>query len=375
MRRLGLLVPFALALGLSAAVPREEPLDRAIRTPPRSAQSQQAAAPFIALLLTPPQGDTTELVFQQPGANVAAPVAAILRHVTGGTVKGAVLPNGRTVVAIADVEPGRDPSWGAALYRLEEGREPVRLADRVYTSTRPLVLDDGRVVVQRGRAGSEPSPESDTLRVDEITVDVVDPLTGNVRTLHTYAGYIAFLAGALDREAFVYRVGPHGADIVAIDVNTGALRVLVPTLLPFARDFSVDRKNRALVFTQRDERSTRLWAVERLDLVTSARTRLATAPRMALVPHALPDGRIALNPEGERGLSFLLPNGRIQSLRPLGDGVDVLRDISPDGKWAALLHTLPSQLPKAFVLSLDTYETLPLHVKEGVRVEIAGVVP
>jgi len=73
MRRLGLLVPFALALGLSAAVPKEEALHAASVSKPTSSQQ---TAPAVALLLTPPQGDTTELVFQQPGANVAAPAVA-----------------------------------------------------------------------------------------------------------------------------------------------------------------------------------------------------------------------------------------------------------------------------------------------------------
>lgn len=369
MRRIGLLAPFALAFGVSAAVPPEHTPDTS-NAPP---SQQQATAPSVALLLTPPQGETTELVFQQAGSNVSSPAAATLTHVRGGTVKGALLPQGRTVVAIADVEAARDPSWGAALFRLEEGREPTRLADRVYTSTRPLVLADGRVLVQRGRAGDEPSAESDSLRIDEITIDAVDSTSGSITTLHAYSGYLAFLAGALDREAFVYRVGPNGADLVAIDVTTGALRTLVPALLPFARDFSVDGENRAILFTQRDQRSSQVWAVERLDLATGTRTRLLTGPRMALVPHALPGGRVALNPEGERGLTILSPNGRFTSLRPLGDGVDVVRDVSPDGKWAALLHTLPGQLPRAFVLSLDSQQPLPLHVKEGVRVEIAGV--
>lgn len=370
MRRLGFLVPFALALGLSAALPKEASLD----TANVSAPAQTVAPPLVALLLTPPQGDATELVFQQAGETAPlAPAVATLRHVKGGTVKGALLSQGRTVVAIADVVPGRDPSWGASLFRLEEGSEPTLLVDRVYTSTRPLVLDDGRVLVQRGRAGDEPSAESDTLRIDEITIDAVDPVTGTATILHGYSGYLAFLAGALDREAFVYRVGPNGADLIALDIDTGAVRMLVPSILPFARDFSVDRHNRALVFTQRDQRSSQLWAVERLDLATGTRTQLATGRRMALVPHAWPDGRVAVNPEGERGLTLLSPQGRHSFLRPLGDGVDAVRDISADGKWAALLHTLPGQLPQPFVLSLDTETSLPLHVKEGVRVEIAGV--
>lgn len=368
MQRLGLLAPFALALGLSAAVPKESPAESA----PSSSSESPASAPRLALLLTPPEGEETSLVFQAPGEQPLDEIVATLRHLRGASVKGALLPGTETVVVVADMESRRDPSWGAALLRLEAGREPLLLADRVYTSTRPLVLDDGRVLVQRGRPGAEPT-DADRLRVDEITIDAIDPASGEAQVLHAFSGYIAFLAGALDREAFVYRVGPESADIIAIDVDSGQTRPLAPSVLPFARDFSVDAEGRALVFTERDERSSQVWVVDRIDLQTTARTRLVRGSRMALAPHAWPGGALAFNPDGEKGLTLLLPTGRFQTLRPLGDGVDLVRGFSPDARFAALAHTRPGELPVPFVLSLPTGQSLPVSFPEEMRVDIAGV--
>lgn len=378
MQRLGLVVPFALALGLAASAPMKAPAASApLDEEPASSPNPLAAPPLVALLATAPSGDETQLFFQRPGEALSREVAT-LRHVQGGSVKGALLPGKRVVAAIADMEPRRDPSWGAWLLRLEEGQPPVTLADRVYTGTRPLVLDDGRVLVQRGRAGKEPTEEEGQrgrLRADEITIDAIDPVSGTARTLHAFTGYLAFLAGASGSEAFVYRVAPDHADIVAVDVNTGSSRALLPSILPFARDFSVDRESRSLVFTARDERSSETWVVDRLDLTTGARTRIARGLRMALVPHAWPGGQVAFNPNGDRGLTLLQKNGRMLPLRPLGDGVDVVRGLSPDARWAALLHTLPSELPVPFALSVETGQPIPIAAPQGMRVEIAGVLP
>lgn len=378
MQRLGLIAPFALALGLALAIPKETraPIATAFAAQATNPSAvAQSPAPHVALLLTAPRGDETSLVFQQAGERLspANPVAT-LRHLPGGTVKGALMPGSRAVLAVADWESSRDPSWGAALVRVEEGKAPKVLADRVYTNTRPLILADGRVLVTRGRAGAEPKEMENRLRVDAITIDEIDAASGTARTLHAYSGYLAFLAGALDREAFVYRVGPEGADVVAVDTTSGKVRVLAPSVLPFARDFSVDAETRSLLFTERDERSSQQWVVDRMDVTTGARTRLVVGQRMALVPHALPGGRVAFNPEGDKGLTLLLPNGRVLPLRPLGDGVDVMRGLSHDGQYAALLHTAPGQLAVPFVVALGTGRAVPVTVPKGMRVDIAGVV-
>jgi hypothetical protein len=328
----------------------------------------------VALLSTEPGADSTALSFQRAGDARLAPFTLRLQHAAGATVMGAVLPGTRTVLAVAGVVPSRDESWASALFRLDEGREPRLLADRVYLSTRPLVTAGGRVFVQRGRAGTEPSFEqarAGELREDELTVDEVNPKTGEARTVHATTGYLTFLAGALGDELFVYRVRFHHADLIAVNADSGAVRVLAAPIEPFARDFSVDAETKALLYTQLDAR-TGEWVVERLDLSTLARSTLARAPLMALAAHAWPGGKLAVNLKGDQGLSVLGADAVAGA--PFGPGVDFLHAFTRDGRFVAGLHTTPSALPRPFVLRTSTGEPLLLATVPGARVDVAGFV-
>lgn len=369
MRRTVPLAAFAAAL-VFARAPAAEPAGTSVQL------GSSTKAPAVALLVTAPRGEWTNLVLQTPGAPSPAPPAATLHHAEGGSVKGEAIPGTSTVVAVADMVELRDPSWGASLVRLEPGNPPRTLVDRVCTASRPLVTADGRVFVTRGVAGPEPT-ESDAkqgmLRVDDITIDEVDPATGASRTVHRMSGYLAFLAGAIGGEIVVYRIAPRHADLVAIDATTGTVRVVAPSILPFARDFSVDAAARAMVFTERDARSPGTWVVDRIDLASGAITQLAEGPRMALVAHVWPGGRVVWNPGGDRGLA-VLGRGEAGVMRPLGDGVDVVRALSGDGRWAALEHTLPSQLSVPFVLRVETGQPIRLAIPAGMRADVAGFV-
>lgn len=92
-------------------------------------------------------------------------------HLPGATVKTARLPSG-ALAAVADRLPARDRSWGASLLVADGARDPVELCDRVYHASRPLLLPTGELAVERGRAGPELPGR---IRVDELTVDAVDP--------------------------------------------------------------------------------------------------------------------------------------------------------------------------------------------------------
>ncbi len=342
---------------------------------PQTKANTLVAGPVVALLASKPLGTTTDLVLQPAGAATPAAAVATLSHVRGGEVRGAVLPGTGTVVVVADMESRHEPSWGAWLMRLEANAAPHKLVDRVYHATRPLVLADGRVFVERGRAGAEPTPEEakqGKLRVDELTIDEVDPQTGATRTVYAWSGYIAFLAGALDDELLVYRVTYHHADLVAVDAKSGAERVIAAEIPAFARDFSVDRQARALVYTNRDAASGQ-WAARRLDLASGALTTLATSPRMALSPHAWPGRGVVINPSGASGLVKLAGSGAAIAA-PYGSGVDSVRLVTPDGKWAAVVHEVPDHLPAPFVLSPETGQTIPVAFPPGKRVDVAGFV-
>lgn len=223
----------------------------------------RAAAEPVALLATEPQGEETALYLVEPGAPLGAPVARF-EHLEGASVQAAVVPGTRTVLAVADRTPAFDRSFASALVKLAPGAPPTWLCDRVVVASRPLITADGRVFVSRGRAGK---PRDGELRVDDLTIDEIDPRTGRARTVHTMRGYLLYLAGASGDEIFVYRIRPDGADVIALS-PTGQ-RTVVASLAPTARRFSVDEGG-ALRFETLDGR------VQTVGTPRAARPRRAT---------------------------------------------------------------------------------------------------
>ena len=309
--------------------------------------SMLAAAPEVALLCSAGDGDVTELRLSRPGAELAAP-AARFSHVKRSTVLGAVLPGTRTVLAIAQTVDSRDTTWAASLVRLEPGQGPVTLVDRVAISTRPFVTPQGRVFVQRGRG-------------EAITVDEVNPRTGATRTVHAFTGYTAFIAGAFEGELVLYRVGPAGADLVAVHVDALGVRPLT-ALAPMARDFAAG--GGALYFTTADEGG---WRVARVDLKSGALTTIARVSEVTALPTLL-DGRLALSPGPGEGLRFL--DGTL-ALLPKGPGFERVREVRRG--WAFALNEVPSDFPTAYAVELKTGRTLRLAAPAGMRLDLAGV--
>ena len=362
-----LLLPAAAAAGTAlaiAAAPRPE------LRPAFAGEPRVVAGPTVALRATPPGGAHTSLYLARAGdtATAAAPVATFT-HLEGAAVRGAVVPGTDTVMAAADTTPGRDLSFAASLFRVAPHRPPELLCDRVVHASRPLVTTAGRVFVSRGVAGP---PLPDAYRIDALTVDEVDPATGAARAVHAFHGHLVFLAGAFGHELVLYRVGPAGADLTAVDPDSGAARPIA-LLLPFARDFSIDAGAGALVFQERDERDARAWTIDRIDLTTGARTHLHTGASMSLAPFAWPGGGVAYNPEGRAGLT-LLGGARPLAEAPLGAGVDGVEAVSADGAWIAARHTVAGKLPVPFAVDTMTGAAAALAAPTGTRLEIAGFV-
>lgn len=329
---------------------------------------QPIAAPRVALLSTLPGGSHTSLHLVTPGDTAAAlaPVAT-LGHAEDAAVRGVTVPGSDAVAVIADTLAARDLSFAASLYRMAPHRPPELICDRVVHASRPLATASGRVFVSRGVAGP---PSEDRYRVDALTIDEVDLATGATRTVHAFAGYLAFLAGAHGSEILVYRVDASGADLVGVDPDTGKVRTIA-ALLPFARDFSVDPARGAIVMAERDESDSRAWAIDRIDLQSGARTRLRESASMSMAPFAWPSGAVVWSAEGRGGLSLLDGSGAVPRA-PLGAGVDLVRAVSADGAWAALLHTVPSTLPVPFAVDVRAGKAAALPAPSGARVEIAG---
>lgn len=311
-----------------------------------------ATAPDVALLSTAPEAEFSELRFQPLAQTQLAPVAARLFHLPRESVLGAVVPGTRQVLVVAATASQQDLSFASSLFLLEAGKPARLLADRIALSTRPLVTSEGRVFVQRGRAGEN--------RIDALTIDEIDLRTGRSREVLAFSGSTAFLAGNLGRELLVYRVGPQGADLIAVHADALGVRILIPKLAPLARDFVLTADGKALVYTQ-GEPSTGRWFIERLELATLARSRLAEGGTMALLPTPLPDGRLAFAPGVGLGLRDL---EGATVVPPGGAGFERIRAFTRKGVAIGLRET-PGEFPApigGFVAPRDQ------------RLDVAGVI-
>ncbi|WP_437736691.1 hypothetical protein [Sorangium sp. So ce1335] len=361
-----------LADGGERPAPALAPVGRLLVPAALAAPAANAAPVQVAILATYPGTPRTTLHIAPVGGAKAGPALATLRHLDDAVVRARVVPRTQIVVATADTSPSRDRSFNASLFRIEPHAEPVALCDGVVHASRPLVTAGGRVFVSRGVAGPEPPPDGDVarLRVDALTIDEVDLATGATRAVHRHTGYLAFLAGAWGGELVIYRVAPGSADIVLVNPDTGATRVLAPSIPPFARDFSIDEAAGALVYQGRHEVDPRTWVIDRIDLGTGKRTRLETSASNGLAPHVWPGGGLAYTPDPRKGL--VLVGARAAVRGPLGAGVDAIQAVSPDAAWVAALHTSPSAFPVPFAIRAESGKVAAIPAPPGARVAVAG---
>jgi len=332
------------------------------------ASNALTAGPKIALLVSAPgSGDTAWVETSTTNAGLPPPLAR-LSHLADGEVRAALLPDRHALAAIADMERVRDATFGSWLVLLEPSQAPRKLLDHCVHASRPLVLDDGSIVVERGSPGPEPNEEeiaAGALRTDALSVVRLDATTGQQKTLHTFNGYATHLAGQRGNEIVLYRVSFQHADLVAVNSQTGELRTLAPEVPAFARDFSVDGER--LLFTNRLATG---WAVVQLDLASGAQSTLHPAEGLWALPHAFPGGGLLIN-DG-RGGTVLGGQGLD---RPLGAGFDVLEDASADGRFVALSHRVPGARPQPYVVDLQSNVLLPIAVDGEKRAEVVGLLP
>jgi hypothetical protein len=232
----------------------------------REPATTAAAAAVAPLVLRSPTAGVTEV---RDGAGEGA-LRARFVHLPDAAVRVAALPSG-AVAAVADRAPGRDRSWGSSLLVAPAGGDGVERCDRVFYASRPLPLPDGRVVVERGRPGPALPGR---IRVDELTIDVVDAQGGAPRTIYVTTGFEAHLAGVAGSELILYLIQPDLASLRAVDLDSGRERVIVPSLPPYARDFVID--GQTIVLRNRDDARRDLETLERIDLSSGARTRMRT---------------------------------------------------------------------------------------------------
>jgi hypothetical protein len=327
--------------------------------------SSAGAAPHrLAVLSTPGNGSETFLHISEDGRSLPPP-AARLHHLRDAAVQGAVLPDS-AVLVIADYERGRDRSFGSALFRLQPNAEPVLLCDRVAFASRPLVTPDGRVFVQRGEMGPA---AGGIMRVDSLSLDEVAPLTGAVRPFWRGKGYIAYLAGSFGNDLVVYHVAPAGARLVLVDRESGSEKVLLPSLPPFATDFSVTEAG-DLVFQNRDKQRADVWVIERLRLGSGEQDHFQESSSTSMAPRAWPHGEVTLNGPGGLKRAGASPSSRTPQ------GLVDLRAFAADGTVAAsLVFTPGTSAPDVVLLEPGGAELSRIVAPPQTRLEVAGFLP
>ena len=321
---------------------REAPADpRSVAPPPR-----------VVLLEGAPDGAVTAVVLRAPTTGAQPRTLGSITHVEGSARRASLArpfdPAHPVVYAVAAERLSLHGStYESALWRVEEGVAPRRLAGGVTDASRPIVTERGAVVVQRGRDGEAPAPVDRVLRerVDELTLDVIDPANGAARTAWSGRGMIAFLAAAMrGDEVLVYHVREGGAALFALDVSTGSTRPLVTQMDALARDFSYDASRDEVAFARASLRREGVYEVVSMPAHGPAldASRLQTRWRATndhLMPRALSDGAIVISLPDDRGLGVLEAFPRMPSrAAPFGDGADEALGESPDGRWLALRH-------------------------------------
>src|SRR6185436_16363068 len=106
-----------------------------------------------------------------------------------------------------------------------------------HASTPSGIPGTREVLVSRGVARLAPGSN---VRADLLTIDAVDIVTGATRTIARATGQLLYIAGTWRGELIAYRIDAAGAALLAVDLRTGAERVLVGSMPAFARDFSID---------------------------------------------------------------------------------------------------------------------------------------
>lgn len=322
------------------------------------------AAPPLIMVGTDRSGHSRFYRVEPDGA-WPAPFATVL-HRADATPRAAQHPSRATLLA-ASRGQARDRSFDYVLFRVDADGTSEQVATSLTHAGRPHVDDAGRILVVRGEAGPAIAGET---RVDRFSLDEVEPTTGTLRRWHDFEGHHLHLAATRGGEAYLYRVGPRGADLVAVDAG-GRLRVIRRSVLPYARDFSLDDDGR-LIFRQRHPDDTQRWQALRVDAHREGASPelLYEDDTFALAPHAWPGGGLLINPRRE-GMALHGAHDPV-SAHPMGPGVDLLRATSANRRFVALLHTRTDALPQPFIIDRTTGRVSIPDAPPGERIAIAG---
>jgi len=300
------------------------------------------AAPGVALVFTRPGSPTSDVVVERADSPDHPTSIGGFSHQPSAAIRAAVIPGRNEVVAVADVD--RSGDFPSGLFHVRGKRVDRPLVRGLFHASRPLPINATHVLVERGVEGP---PLSGKLRVDALSVDLVELSTGSLRQVHAYSGYTTHLVAVDGPEVLLYRVGAEGADLAAVHLKTSAVRVLTP-LVPMARDFYFDSQGRRLLFTN-GLREERAWGVFSVSLKTGELKRLSKGTSPSLAPWTFATS---------------------SSTRP---GHRLVESLPAEG-----FHLWVSQgsgtRSRPIVVEARTSRVMPLSVPPGQRVDVAGFV-
>lgn len=323
-----------------------------------------AAAPLeVAVLSKDVPSSTLQVRWQPVTATSLAEPFTQLEVQADETFRAVVLPGTKRVAIVRVTGLARDPSFVATLSIVSPGQPERVLATDVVRASKPTLLGS-RLFVERGAPGPETNDGS--YRVDALTVSELELQSGRLRTVYETKGYWTHLAGAIGRELIIYVAGPHGAKLEAVQVDTLAVRTLIPSMPAMAHDFAVDAEHQRVLFTIAEPGVER-WFIDQVDVASTKRTRLAEGDQVALLPTVLPSGLAWSTGEG-RGLTWLGRDG--VALASHGPGFERVRFVA-DG-LVFTRHEVPGLAPQVYVTKVRDGSTVPVVFPAGI-VDVAGV--
>ncbi|MDP1915433.1 MAG: hypothetical protein Q8L14_04245 [Myxococcales bacterium] len=323
-----------------------------------------AAAPLeLAVVSKDVASSTLEVRWQsmEAGSPLAEPFAR-LQVQPDETFRAVALPGSRSLAIVRVPSLTRDLSFASTLTIVTPGQPDRTLATNVVRASQPVLIGQ-RLFVERGVPGAE-SPDS--FRVDSLTITEVSVASGRARTVFETKGFWTHLAGVFEHELILYVAGPEGARLIAVNVDTLAVRTLVPSLPALAHDFTVDAAKKAVLFTIAEPGVER-WFVERVELLTGRRERLAEGDTVALLPTVLPSG-VAYSAGQGQGLRWAGRDG--VALPSHGAGFERVRVIAEG--LVFVRHEVPGDAPSVYAVSVKDFRPVPLTLPTGI-VDVAGV--
>jgi hypothetical protein len=376
------------AVGLAIAKRRPSAAYASDPPPPSAAPPAR-----LALIHGDVDGDAAEVsIAELSAAGVRLRSLGRVDHVHASARRGALLggasvARGDEAALVVVDEPGdRRSGFRAALYRVDHGTA-TRLCGEVSRRSTPIVTRSGRVLIERGADGPDPTADEGQrlqLRLDDLRIDEIDPWTGTVTPRWSGRGYVASLAtafgldatGAGVEEIAVYFTSPSVSQIFALDPASGRTRPLARAVVPFARDFSWDATHARLIFADLSAKDATGSLVLALDPATAQLSTVLASSHDHPSPFALPSGDLAVTGSDELGLDVVLAGGRTRHVGPLGDGVDHVVAASPDARWVALRHTpkvgVRGEPPRTVALDVLSLRWLDLGLPASAEVEAIG---